>query len=142
VSSPEREDRTQAIVRQWEPWETWEDYRHNFYGDMDKDWKREHALDLYASLLRDLDAFEDALRVIVSEWTHSNRHNLTNAGLNRVAYLGQCACALVYRVPHKECRGGYQLLSEDEKAAADAMAKKYLDKWIAENAEAGTDVGA
>lgn len=136
MSSPEREEKTQEIKRLWEPWELWEDYKHNFYGGVVEDWQRDNTMQMYADMLRDLSRFEAALQVITREWVHSNRHNLTNVGLNRVAYLGQCACALLYKAPHKECRGGYQLLSEEEKSAADAMAQKYLDKWLAENAEA------
>ncbi len=136
MSSPEREDEGGSVKRQWEPWQLWEDFQHNFYGGVTDDWERDNTMEMYATMLRDLPKFEGALQVITRDWQHSNRHNLTNAGLNRVAYLGQCACALLFRAPHKECRGGYQLLSDDEKAAADAMAQKYLDKWLAENAEA------
>jgi hypothetical protein len=133
MSSPDLPEKKQAIPRQYCHFELWEDYRHNFYGGVTDDWERDETLELYASLLRDLPKFEAALQTIVREWPNCLRHNLTNCGLNRIAYLGQCALALVYRVPHKEGRGGYQLLTQDEKDAADAMAKKYLDLWLSEN---------
>ncbi len=125
-------DREPEASRIYHPWHLWEDYAHNFYGGV-KDWKKDETLALYADLLRDLPRFESALQTVIREWRHSNEHNLSNAGLNRVAYLGQCACALLYGVPHKESRGGYQLLTDAEKAAADAMAQKYLDLWLSEH---------
>lgn len=134
MSSPELGERKQDIQRQYTNWELWEDYQHNFYGGVDSDeQRRDDTLELYASMLRDLPKFEAALQVIIKEWTHSNQHNLTNSGLNRIAYLGQCACALLYRVPHKYCRSGYNLLTPEEQAAADAMAAKYLNIWLREN---------
>lgn len=135
MSSPEKdEDETKrGVTRQYTNWEKWEDYRHNFYGGVKEDWPRDNTLEMYAELLRDLPRFESALQTIVREWKNSNQHNLTNGGLNRVAYLGQCALALTFGVPHKEGRGGYQLLTQEEKNAADAMAKKYLDLWLTEN---------
>src|ERR1700693_1871591 len=119
--------------RIWHSWDLWEDFQNNFYGGVVDDYPRDQTLELYASLLRDLPKFEDALKVITSEWKYSCEHNLTNEALNRIAYLGQASCALVYKVPHNVCMGGYNLLTEEEKAAADGTAKKYLDLWLERN---------
>ncbi len=121
------------LNRIYHPWHLWEDYQHNFYGGVVKDWKRDDTMQMYADMLRDLPRFEAALQVIIRDWKYSNEHNLSHSGMNRVAYLGQCACALLYNAPSKECRGGYQLLTETEKQAADAVAQKYLDIWLSNN---------
>lgn len=123
------------MERIFHSWDKWEDYRHNFYGGVVDDWERDNTLELYASLLRDLPRFEAALKIIISEWKYSCEHNLSNESMNRVAYLGQAACALVYKVPHSNSMGGYNLLTDQEKAAADAMAQKYLDLWLAGRSE-------
>lgn len=115
--------------RIFHPWDKWEDYTHNFYGGMGT-YPKDNTLQLYASLLRDLPKFEAALQTIISEWPNSCEHNLSNEAMNRVAYLGQASCALVYKVPHNVSMGGYNLLTDEEKAAADAMAQKYLDLWL------------
>lgn len=117
------------MERIYHPWHKWEDYRSNFYGGV-SEYPKDNTLQLYASLLRDLPKFEDALKVVISEWKHACEHNLSNEAMNRVAYLGQASCALVYKVPHSVSMGGYNLLTDEEKAAADAMAQKYLDLWI------------
>lgn len=118
------------MTRIFHPWHLWEDYKHNFYGGVSDDFPRDKTLELYASLLKDLPRFEAALKTITSEWKYSCEHNLTHEGMNRVAWLGQASCALVYRVPHSMSMSGYNLLTDEEKAAADAMAQKYLDLWL------------
>ena len=116
------------MTRIYHSWDKWEDFKHGFYGGMD--YPKNKTLELYVSLLRDLPRFEAALKVITTEWRHSCEHNLTNEAMNRVAYLGQAACALLYHVPHNVSSGGYNLLTLEEQKAADAMAKKYLDAWL------------
>lgn len=119
----------QSKERIYHPWHKWECYKHNFFGGV-LDYERDNTLELYASLLRDLPSFEAALQTITTEWVHSCEHNLTNEALNRVAWLGQASCALVFNVPHNICMSGYNLLSLEEQKAADAMAQKYLDLWL------------
>lgn len=123
------------MKRIFHPWDKWEDFRHNFYGGLDGAKKKSESLELYAGLLRDLDRFEAALKTITTEWKYACEHNLTNENLNRIAYLGQAACALVYRVPHNVSCSGYNLLTDDEQKAADAMAQKYLDLWLTKHQE-------
>lgn len=120
------------MVRIFHPWDKWEDYRYNFYGGV-KEYKKDGTLETYASMLRDLDKFESALKIIVSEWKYSCEHNLSNEAMNRIAYLGQAACALLYNVPHSVSMGGYNLLTSEEQKAADAMAEKYLNIWLENN---------
>ncbi len=120
------------MKRIFHPWDKWEDYRHNFYGGVRTDYSKDNTLELYAKFLRDLPAFEAALKTITTQWVHSCEHNLTNVSMNRIAYLGQASCALVYGVPHSLSMGGYNLLTDEEKTAADAMAQKYLSLWEAQ----------
>lgn len=123
------------IKRIYHPWDKWECYRHNFYGGVSEDFERDNTLELYASLLRDPVKFETALNTIISTWKYSCEHNLSHEGMNRVAYLGQASCALVYRVPNHMSMSGYNLLTDEEKVAADALAQKYLDLWLERNKE-------
>lgn len=118
----------QSDGRIYHAWDKWEDHRHGFYGGME--YAKDNTLQLYADMLRDLTKFEGALQVITTEWRYSCEHNLTNTTMNRIAYLGQAACALLYNVPSSVSMGGYNLLTSDEQKAADAMAEKYLNLWL------------
>lgn len=117
------------MTRIFHPYDKWECYRHNFYGGI-MEYQKDDTLALYASLLKDLPKFEAALQVIIRDWKYSCEHNLSNEAMNRVAWLGQASCALVYQVPHNVSMGGYNLLSLEEQKAADAMAQKYLNLWL------------
>lgn len=118
----------QSEDRVYHPWSKWEDYQHNFYGGV-MEYQKDNSLQTYANMLKDLPKFEAALQVIIRDWPYSCEHNLTNDAMNRIAYLGQAACALLYNVPHNVSMGGYNLLTPEEQKAADKMAKKYLDMW-------------
>jgi hypothetical protein len=119
------------MKRIFHPWNLWEDYKHGFYGGVE--YQKDGTKELYASLLRDLPRFEAALQTILATWHYSCEHNLTNEALNRIAYLGQASCALIYNVPSNVSMSGFNLLSAEEQAAANAMAQKYLDLWIKEH---------
>jgi len=60
---------------------------------------------------------------------HSCEHYLTNERMNRIAWLGQAAVAQALGIP-SGCRGGYHLLSQDQRNAADALALEYLNRWL------------
>ena len=119
------------MKRIFHSYEKWEDFKVGFYGGVD--YKNDNTLELYASLLKDLPSFEGALQYIITNWKYSCEHNLSNEGMNRVAYLGQASCALLYNVPNSVSMGGYNLLNKEEQIAADAMAQKYLNKWLEAN---------
>jgi len=121
------------MKRIFHPWHLWEDYKHNFYGGVTEDYQKDDTLRLYADFLADLSKFEAALKSITTEWKHSCEHNLSNENMNRVAYLGQASCALAYKVPHSKSMGGYNLLTEEQKQKADALAEKYLNLWLEKN---------
>lgn len=93
-------------------------------------YQKDNTLQLYASLLKSPAKFEAALQVIIRDWQYSCEHNLTNETMNRIAYLGQASCALIYQVPHNVSMPGFNLLTPDEQLAANSMAEKYLNLWI------------
>lgn len=115
--------------RIFHPYDKWEDYRHNFYGGV-LEYKHDKTLETYAELLKDLSKFEAALKCIIYEWKYSCEHNLSNENMNRIAYLGQAANALINKVPYNVSMGGYNLLTLEEQQKADTLAQKYLDLWL------------
>jgi len=117
------------MIRIFHPWDKWEDYKHNFYGGI-CEYGHDRTLETCALLLKDLSKFETALKIIINEWQYSCEHNLTNENMNRIAYLGQAANALINKVPYNISMGSYNLLSLKEQQAADSLAKKYLNLWL------------
>lgn len=114
-------------------WDKWECYKAGFYADrLPNGMKQEEGEQAYRDFLSDMDKFEAALQVVTQEWKFSPEHYLTNERMNRIAWLGQASVAQALGIP-SGCRGGYQLLTEDEKYAADMMALKYLNRWLTAN---------
>lgn len=110
----------------------WECVGYNFYGTKKDGMKKEECEAMYATFLRDLNAFEKALVSVTSEWKHSCEHYLTNKAMNRIAWLGQASIAYTHQIPSKFC-GGFNLLSNEEQNLANEMALKYLNKWLVKN---------
>lgn len=123
------------MKRIYHTWEKWECYPAGFYEDRPPDGiTPRQAVDAYATFLRDLPRFEAALVRVVGEWMNSCEHYLSNESMNRIAWLGQAAMCIDSRVP-ASFRAGFNLLSESEQAAANEMALKYLNVWLASHGE-------
>lgn len=114
-------------------WEKWECYSHGFYELRPANGLTiEEGENLYREFLSNTEAFDSSLRVVTTEWRHSCEHYLTNDRMNRIAWLGQAAAAQAIGMPSC-CRGGYHLLSEEQKQDADALALLYLNSWLEAN---------
>jgi ParB-like chromosome segregation protein Spo0J len=114
-------------------WDKWECYRHGFYAERPPaGMSQEDGERSYRDFLSDLVRFEQSLQVVTREWKFSPEHYLTNERMNRIAWLGQASVAQALGIP-SGCRAGYQLLTEDEKYAADMLALKYLNQWLKAN---------
>jgi len=119
--------------RVFHEWNKWECYRAGFFAERcPNGMTQEQGEELYKDFLSDIDRFSAALRVVTSEWKHSCEHNLTNDRMNRIAWLGQASVAQALGIP-SGCRGGYNLLSKDQRNNADNLALEYLNKWLIAN---------
>lgn len=119
--------------RVFHEWEDWECYPAGFYGDKPpKGMTVPECEEAYRDFLADIPAFESALQRVITEWKYSCEHYLTNQKMNRIAWLGQASMCLVNGVPARFC-GGYNMLSADQKEAADRKAHEYLNKWLEQN---------
>ena len=114
-------------------WQDWECFPAGFYSDKPpKDMTVEQCEEAYRDFLADIPRFENALIRVISEWKYSCEHYLTNEKMNRIAWLGQSSMCLDSGIPSRFC-GGYNLLSDDQKKAADLKAHEYLNKWLSAN---------
>lgn len=90
----------------------------------------DECLERYKELLQDIDEFKRVMRLIIREWKYSCQHNLTNERMNRIAWMGQASLAYKYKIPSR-FRGGYHLLSEEQRLAADNAALEIINEWLA-----------
>jgi hypothetical protein len=115
--------------RIYHTWEKWECFKAGFYAERPKDMTQDEGKEKYREFLANPVRFELALINVTRLWHHSCEHYLTNDRMNRIAWLGQASLAEAMGIPSC-CRGGYHLLTEEQKNAADALALRYLNEWL------------
>jgi hypothetical protein len=124
--------------RIYHTWEKWECYRAGFYSERPANMTVEEGEIVYRDFLADPAQFEAALNAVITQWKFSCEHYLTNERMNRIAWLGQASVAQAKGVPSC-CRGGYSLMTDDQKKAADDLALVYLNKWLVANGRPEVD---
>lgn len=112
--------------------EKWECHKAGFYDGSKLGMTKTECEEGYREFLSDTDRFAETLSSVISEWAHSCEHYLTNASMNRIAWLGQAAACYATGIP-SAFRGGFFLLTEEEQAAANEVALEYLNKWLSNN---------
>lgn len=119
------------MKRYYHTWDKWECFRAGFFDNKprDKSLSEDDCRRMYSEFLRDIPRFTQAMRELLDEWPYSAEHNLSNENMNRIAWLGQSAACYAMGIPSKY-RGGYNLLSDAEKKAADDAALSMLNRWI------------
>lgn len=110
----------------------WECYKAGFYATHKDGMTKQLCEEAYRDFLADIPAFKKALKVVVTEWRHSCEHYLTNAAMNRIAWLGQAAVCQSRGIP-STFRGGFYLLTPEQQEEANKTALKYLNKWLKMN---------
>lgn len=116
-------------MRIYHPWHTWECVPAGMYDTLPPHGvSPDEARGLYRDFLRDDARFSDALRCVLNEWPTACEHFLSNAGMNRIAWLGQASMCIATGVPAR-FRAGFYLLSPKEQQAANATAARALCRW-------------
>jgi hypothetical protein len=125
------------VRRVFHPWWEWECYKAGFYASSVDGIDPDEAKRMYAEFLADIPRFERAMQRVIDEWPHSCEQFLLNESINRVAWLGQSSMCIETGVP--SCyRGGFKLLSNQQRARANAAAQRVLDAWLM--ARTGTEL--
>lgn len=127
------------MKRIYHTWDKWECYPAGFYNNQPpKGMTSDQCLEAYRSFLADIPRFRAAMARVVNEWKNSCEHYLTNECMNRIAWLGQAAMCIDTGVP-AQFRGGYNLLTEEQKQEADAAALMVLNQWMKQHGEPELD---
>lgn len=123
------------MKRIFHTWDKWECYPAGFYENKAPGLSNADAVESCRAFLADIPTFAAALERVLTEWPNSCEHYLSNVNMNRIAWLGQAAMCIAKGVP--SCfRGGYNLLSDSEKALADETALAALNQWLLAHGEA------
>jgi len=110
----------------------WECHKAGFYKSKKDGWTNEQCEAEYIRILTNISEFELLLQRVITEWKNSCEHYLTNKAMNRLAWLGQASICLGSGIPSSYCQAWFKLTKEQQDQA-NAMALKYLNKWLADN---------
>lgn len=117
--------------RIYHTWDKWECYPAGFFEvNAPNGWTEDVCHELYRVLLSDISEFKAIMTLVIRLWPNSCEHNLTNERMNRVAWMGQAALCYKHRIPAR-FRGGYHLLTDEQKQAADNAALEMINVWMA-----------
>lgn len=123
---------TSDAGRVFHTYDKWECHAAGFYATTKPGKTKTECEHAMRDLLIDLPRFRAALDAVVTTWKHSCEHYLTNAAMNRIAWLGQAATCYELGIP-AVYRGGFSLLTEKQQEKANAAALKALNKWLRAN---------
>ena len=118
------------MERIYHTWDKWECYPAGFYAERaPKGMTNEDCEEAYRAFLADLGRFGVGMMRVLDEWKNSCEHYLTNNSMNRIAWMGQSAMCIETGIPARY-RGGYNLLTDEQKEAADRLALEYINIWM------------
>lgn len=122
--------------RIYHTWEMWECFRAGFFdtSSKNKSLTDDDCRKQYADFLKNSFAFQTSAIRVITEWPVSTEHNLTNENMNRLAWIGQAAACIECGLPSKYC-GGFNLLSNSDRAIANNVALGVLNAWLATRKE-------
>ncbi len=116
------------IERRYFHYEELEEYHAGMWRPERGEKRKSHIMNA-ADLMRDSDAFKEAMRRALVEWPKSCEHNLTIEGANKLAWLGHAGCCIAVGSPEEATRAAWHTLDEAEQDEANRVAQEVLDEW-------------
>ena len=119
------------MKRIYHKWDKWECYPCGFYDSRPRNSEKTkpELEEEYRAFLSDDKKFRSALSRVIYEWVNSCEHYLSNECMNRIAWLGQASACIALGIP-SDYRGGFNLLTEQQKDIANNSALEYLNEWL------------
>lgn len=110
--------------------ELWEDYHAGMY-DESKDGRAERV-QRAARILGTPEICRIAMEKVIQEWKKATEYNLSNAEINRKAWLGQAACCCYAGIHEDETREAWGLMTTEQRGEANRIAAEIIKKWVGE----------
>lgn len=114
----------------------WEDFLAGMY-DESKDGRKERVHKA-AYILGTPDICREAMEKVIAEWQIATEYNLSNAEINRKAWLGQAACSCYAGIHEDETREAWGIMTEAQRIEANKIAAQIIKRWLQERERAET----
>ena len=109
-------------------YEDWEDYKNGFYSKPKKSEESEHIFKVI-ELFNSKTLTETYMNRVIEEWKNSVEHNLTNASMNKIAYIGQAACCIYASVPSETTMKAWKMIPLEIQDRANKIAENIIKEW-------------
>lgn len=106
----------------------WEDFHAGMY-DESKD-GRQDRVQRAAVILGTPELCQEAMEKVIAEWPIATEYNLSNAEINRKAWLGQAACCCYAGIHEDETREAWGIMTEPQRVEANRIAANLIRKWV------------
>lgn len=113
-------------------YEHWECYKCGFFRNVSGDEKKELSKKVI-ELFEDSEKTKEFMLKVINEWVFSCEHNLTNMSLNRIAWLGQSACCLYYKIPYSITMENWRYVNEEKRKIACDIAEEIIKNYESKN---------
>ena len=108
----------------------WEDFRAGMYDEC-RQGRKERAQKA-TRILGNPGVCRKAMEKVVSERQIATEYNLSNAEINRKAWLGQAACSCYAGIHEDETREAWGIMTETQRIEANRIATSIIKRWVAE----------
>ena len=113
----------------YHPYNLWEDYKNGFYDNVSG--KNKIAMiDKVVEFFTDPQQVDEIMNRVTKEWFYSCEHNLTNNGMNKIAYIGQASLSYLHKIPATITMEAWSKIPKDYQDKANDIAQKAYDKWL------------
>jgi len=116
------------MERIYHRYEYWECYKNGFFDNI-SGIEKSNLESKVIELFSDSELTEKYMREVISKWTFSCEHNLSNLSLNRVAWLGQAACCLYAKIPYKITMNHWRFLDKERQQTSCDIAEKTIKEY-------------
>ena len=116
------------IERIYHSWEKWEDYKSGFYNNVSGKDKIE-MIEKVVYLFSTPELTREYMTKVIKQWFYSCEQNLTNNGMNKIAYIGQAACCIYANIPSTVTMEAWSSVPSEFKKIADSIAMEVLEEW-------------
>lgn len=114
--------------RIWHPYWNWECFKYGMWRRAPRHEERELILKAI-EFTGDADLYGAWMVKAVHAFKVSCEHHLSDASLNKQAYIGHAACALALQLPEYLVRKAWGLLTQEQRDKANRKADEAVDLW-------------
>ena len=110
----------------------WEDYPAGFYDNCTGIAKESYVVKILEMFNSEYHTRE-SMKMVIETWLYSCEHNLSNDGMNKIAYISQAAACLFCGAPSTVTREVWSMISLEVQDRSNKIAEEMLNKWNNKN---------